>query len=347
MEINNCPACGGKVEFSPDDMGLKCEKCAKVYPIEFKPAKEKKSLSHAIAENEEGHKLWEESKRTYQCQSCGAQIVLNKFDMASKCCYCNTTSLVHVDKLPGLKPDAVIPFKINKAKADEVFKGSIKKRMFLPNDFKKNLPNTVIGATYISSFSFNIDAFASYNGTRAVTRTVHTKNGTRTTTYYVPFSGSINQNFPNIVIESCDKIQQHQINNILPYNFKDCYDYNDDFITGYSVQYYDQTVTETTKKAENVALRSLDNMIRRKHGSVHTLSINPKYSNHKYSYVLLPLYFINFKYKDKEYLNLMNGQTGTTSGKLPKSPVKITFFTLFIILMCIGLPLLVVLLSSL
>lgn len=345
MEINNCPTCGGKVEFSPDDIALKCEKCAKIFPIELKPPKEKRRLAYALAENESGNEQWKESKRIFQCESCGAQIFLNKFDMASKCSYCNTTSLVPLEKLPGLKPDAVIPFKINKTKADEVFKGSIKKRMFLPNDFKKNLPNTVIGATYISSFSFGIDAFATYNGTRAVTRTVHTKDGVRTSTYYVPFSGSIQHNFANIVVESCDKIQQHQINSILPYNFKDCYDYNDDFITGYGVQYYDQTVTETIKKAENVVLKSLDSMIRRKHGSVHTLSINPRYSNHKYSYVLLPLYFINFKYKNKEYLNLMNGQTGTTSGKIPKSPVKITFFTLFIILICIGLPLLVVLLS--
>ena len=27
MEINNCSSCGGKVEFSPKDKGLKCVKC--------------------------------------------------------------------------------------------------------------------------------------------------------------------------------------------------------------------------------------------------------------------------------------------------------------------------------
>ena len=45
----------------------------------------------------------------------------------------------------------------------------------------------------------------------------------------------------------------------------------------------------------------------------------------------IPLYFINFKYKDKQYLNLMNGQTGATSGKLPRSAAKITMFILFIV----------------
>ena len=49
-------------------------------------------------------------------------------------------------------------------------------------------------------------------------------------------------------------------------------------------------------------------------------------------------------YKDKQYFNLMNGQTGSSSGKVPRSASKITIFTLAIILMVIGLPILIMLL---
>ena len=111
--------------------------------------------------------------------------------------------------------------------------------------------------------------------------------------------------------------------------------------------YYNETVTQANKTAEGQALNCLDTMIRRRHGSVQSLTIYPQYTNQKYSYVLLPLYFINFKYKDEEYLNLMNGQTGVTSGKVPRSAVKILFFTLFIIAIVVGFPLLITLLTTL
>lgn len=356
MELNNCPTCGGRVEFSPSDKKLKCEKCSNLFPIEYKSPKEKKRIVEAIhVDNDKGFEKWKESKRTFQCKNCGAQIILNKFEMTSKCSYCNTHSLVPTQDLPGLKPDAVIPFKISKEKANEQFKLRTKKKMFLPNDFKKNLPKTQIGATYLSSFSFGMDAFATYDGIRAVSRTVtrrvHTANGVRivtdTVTDYVPFSGNIEKLFDDIVVESSDKIEQYQINSILPYYFKECYEYNDDFLSGYSVGYYNQSIEDAVKVAEGQVLSTLDTIIRNKHGNVTRLNIYPKYENQKYSYVLLPLYFINFKYKDKEYLNLMNGQTGVGSGSLPKSATKITFFTLFIILIVVGLPLLIILLSSL
>ena len=356
MEINNCPTCGGKVEFSPDDKALKCEKCSNIFTIDYKTSKDKKSINDSILlDNEKGYEKWKESKRTFQCSNCGAQIILNKYEMTSKCSYCNTHSLIPTEQLPGLKPDSIIPFKISKEKAKEQFKLKTKKKMFLPNDFKRNIPKTQIGATYLSSFSFAMDVSATYDGIRAVSRTVtrrvRTQNGIRTitdtVTEYVPFSGSITQNLDNIVVESSDKIEQYQINSILPYYFKECYEYNDDFLTGFSVGYYNQTVSETTKVAEAQALSSLDRIIRNKHGSVTSLNIYPKYSNQKYNYVLLPLYFINFRYKDKEYLNLMNGQTGKTSGSLPRSGLKITLFTLFIILIVVGFPLLIILLSSL
>lgn len=348
MKINNCPNCGGKVEFSPNDKALKCEKCSSIFKIELNPPKEKRLVSEvALLNKDDAFKKWAEGKRTFHCENCGAEIVLNKYEMSTKCSYCNTASLVPTEKLPGLKPDAVIPFKISKNKANEQFKTKIKSKMFLPNDFKRNIPKTQIGATYLSSFSFAMDAFATYKGIKAVTRTIRTKEGYQTVTDYVPFSGTISRGFDNIVVECSDKINQNQIDSILPYYFKENYDYDDDFLMGYSVDYYDRNVADSTNIAKDIALNSLDRDIRLKHGNVTSLKIFPTYSNEKFHYVLLPLYFINFKYKDKQYLNLMNGQTGVTSGKTPRSATKITFFVLGIILLVIGVPLLIMILSSL
>lgn len=33
LEILACPACKAKVDLKPDESGLKCQKCKRVYPI--------------------------------------------------------------------------------------------------------------------------------------------------------------------------------------------------------------------------------------------------------------------------------------------------------------------------
>ena len=43
-------------------------------------------------------------------------------------------------------------------------------------------------------------------------------------------------------------------------------------------------------------------------------------------YMLMPVWFMNFRYKDKDYQFVMNGQTGKMAGKLPLSAGKLAGF---------------------
>ncbi len=340
MEINNCPSCGGKIEFSPDDKALKCIKCEKIYAITCEKFDEKKPLNEV--DDQEGFKEWENSSRNFQCTNCGAQVVLDKFEMSSKCQYCQTSSLVPMTDLPGLKPDVVLPFRLSKERARVEFKRRIKKKFFLPNAFKKQMPVAEIGATYISSFNFDCYDYATYHGIESYTTTHFDKEGhAHTKTHHRPISGKISHQFNNIVVEASDKIVQSDIEKILPFTFNEAYKFNTDFIKGYSVGYYNQTVSEAYQKAQSIAESQIEGMIKGRYESLIRLSVKHHFSDQKYNYALLPVYFINFKYKEKEYLNLMNGQNGNVGGKLPRSPIKISILVFFILLVVIGIPMLI------
>ena len=343
MEINVCDSCGGKVEFSPQNKALKCINCGNLYPIEYK----NQIVKHSTGDLNNTKHLdeWSVKNRAYKCKVCGATITYNKYDIATNCQYCNTSSLVPLKDLPGLKPEKIIPFKIDKIQAKQEFKNRTLKRKFLPNEFKKNLPRADIGATYISSFAFDCFVEAKYSGRQSFTKTIRDKNGnSRTVTEYRHFSGTIEKQFNNLVVESSDKINQSEINGILPYDFSECYDYKDDFIKGYNVGYYNQSVADAEVVARGEALNWIEGEIRNKYSSIDYLNIDPTYSNIVYNYTLLPAYFVNFKYKNKPYINMMNGQTGKVTGKVPRSGAKISLFVLMILLI-IGLPILFILLS--
>ncbi|MBQ8522827.1 MAG: hypothetical protein IJ458_04140 [Clostridia bacterium] len=345
MEINECKSCGGRVEFSPKHKGLKCVNCGSIYSIKYTQSISKRPVGSEISSFD--MQKWQENNHSYTCQNCGANIVLNKMDITSTCKYCNTNSLVPLEDLPGLKPEIIIPFKISKDDAKTEFNNRIKKRKFLPLNFKKNLPKADIGATYISSFTFEMLVTATYSGRLRISKTVRDKDGrTRTVYEYRPISGNVRQQFDNLVVEASDKINQDEIMDIFPYDFNESYDYDDDFVKGYNVGYYNQTVEQAEIRAKHDAVNIIERQIHNKYSDpIESLTIKPVYLNINYNYALLPTYFVTFSYKNKSYINVMNGQTGKIGGKVPRSGVKITLFTLFIIL-AIGLPILFILLSN-
>lgn len=343
MEGNTCASCGGRVEFSPRDKALKCVNCGSLYPINYTNEKQKHSIDWIPDDKVVDE--WANTNRAYKCKNCGAKVTYNRYDIASICQYCNATSLAPLKDLPGLKPEKIIPFKIDKEQAKQEFKNSILKRKFLPNQFKKNLPHAELSATYISSFSFDCFVNATYSGRQSFTKTVRDKDGrSRSVTEYKYFSGTIDKQFNNLLVESSDKLSQSDINNILPYDFAECYDYNNDFIKGYNIGYYNQSIEDAEQTAKNETVRILEREIRSKYSSVDYVNIKPTYSNIVYNYTLIPAYFINFKYKNEPYVNMMNGQNGKLTGKVPRSGVKITLFILLMVLI-IGLPLLFILLN--
>ena len=52
--------------------------------------------------------------------------------------------------------------------------------------------------------------------------------------------------------------------------------------------------------------------------------MNEHYDAETYKHVLLPVYSTAYRYKNKTYTVLINGQTGRVKGEYPKSVAKIT-----------------------
>ena len=129
---------------------------------------------------------------------------------------------------------------------------------------------------------------------------------------------------------------------IASYNLKELVVYNDAFIRGYSLEHYDQALENCKKVANSIMEQTIRSQILSSYtySFVESYSQNVSLSEEKYSYYIVPTYSVKYKYKGKDYLTYMNGQTGKVGGGLPKSPVKITFFVLMLIAILAGIILL-------
>ena len=123
--IYKCPNCGAAMEFDSDTQKLGCKRCGTQIDVE---TYEKDST----ASGEQREKV--PYMKIYNCQSCGAQLVADEYTSATFCSYCGNPTLVE-DRLQGeFKPQLIIPFKINKEQAVDIYRKWLKKGPLTPKE---------------------------------------------------------------------------------------------------------------------------------------------------------------------------------------------------------------------
>ena len=340
MQNNKCKNCGGSLIFSPVDQCLKCSKCGTKVVI----PEGKEIVFHDLLERIPSNDLsWSNDFYTVRCEDCGANVDINEGEFINYCSYCGSQNLVDIKKIAKLYPDAVVPFAFDKEQAKNYYKNWLNKKHFLPKVLKKQTPNLKIDSNYFSAFVFNGEVKASYSG--VLEYTSRDSDGDRRT-HRRNVKGEINHVFIDHIVECSKNLTQQELSKITPFNLTLAKEYNGGYLLGSSAEFTDKTVEDASKDFEIYLKNAITARILSKHhcDRVVKLDLNLSYLDKKYTYCLLPNYVLNYDYKNKHYVNLMNGQTGKLSGSVPRSGVKITIFVLFMILLVGGLGILIYLL---
>lgn len=332
----NCKNCGGNLVFYPEKIALECEQCKSIFKIEGDPNIKKHNLDENKS-NDQSKEYFEyvQNNKVFKCANCGSNVVLNVYEISKNCPYCGTSLVVDDRVLPGLLPDAILPFAIGKNNAAELFAEKVKKKWLVPKKFKNAPPTSQISGLYLPAFAFDGKTSSSYNGELYNEYTETDSEGKQhTRREYFHVSGSHNQDFENVLIESSNKISQSHITALLPYNFNRKMAYRDEFVRGFVTEHYAEGLGQCKADYRRIAEQSIRSRILAKHphDGVSYLNVNTVFDDEKYSYYLVPMYKFEYEYKNKKFVTYMNGQTGKLDYSLPKSTAKITLIVLLALL---------------
>jgi hypothetical protein len=250
---------------------------------------------------------------------------------------------VETSEIPGLKPNGVVPFKINKETASERYLNWIKKKFFTPKIFKKHAMPDDLHGVYNPGFTFDAKTFSSYHGVLGKYYYV-TKKRSDGSTYqerkieYFNIKGVYSDFFNDILIQASSRIEQKTLNALAPWNTDESNKYSENFLFGFSANSNDKEGMECWKEARGV----IDTQIRKRilskyhYDTVESLNISTQCSNITYKYLMLPVYVGNCGWKQKIYNFFINGFSGKVSGKAPISGKKVFFTILFGTLLVAG-----------
>ncbi len=321
-----CPNCGGSVEFDSDKQKLQCPFCDAEFEIDELRALEEELKNETVEDmnwsNSETEFSEEEQSglKSYICNSCGGEIVTNDTTLATSCPFCDNAVVMTANMKGVLKPDYVIPFKLDKEAAKKKFSEHLKDKKLLPKAFKTDAHIDEIKGIYVPFWLFDGDTDASVRF--RASRTSSWPSGdyiyTRTSYYSIFRSGSVS--FQRVPVDGSEKMPDDLMESLEPYTFDDALDFNSAYLAGYFADKYDVPLETCVVRANERIKSSVESAFRETvngYSSVRLENSSVNVKNGVSKYALYPVWILNTTYQGEKYIFAMNGQTGKFVGNLP------------------------------
>lgn len=322
-----CPCCGGAIEFNSSVQKMKCPYCDTEFEMEALKAYDDELSSDSSTNmnwNTDTMETWSEEDSgdlgVYVCQSCGGEIVSDENTAASVCPFCDSPITLKGRLKGELKPDYIIPFKLDKKAAKEKFSEHLKGKKLLPRVFKTEAHIDEIKGMYVPYWLFDstVNAHMRYKATRIRHWSDSRYNYTETNHFAVIREGDLS--FSHVPVDGSKKMADDLMESLEPYNFNEAVPFQSAYFAGYFADKYDVDEKASISRANERMRHSTEARFMRTvtgYSSVIPDGGNMQLAEGKTSYAMYPVWILNTTWNGEKYLFAMNGQTGKFVGNLP------------------------------
>ncbi|MBR2524714.1 MAG: hypothetical protein IKE53_09815 [Clostridiales bacterium] len=295
-----CTNCSGKLIFNPASQKLECVSCgSKFYPEDVA---DKDAELHA--------KYY--STRVYTCSHCGAEVITSDTEVSTFCVYCGNPAIVFNRISQECRPDGLIPFKITKDQAVSNISSKFLRNPLVPNEVKAKLTPDNIRGIYIPYWIVNA------NYTEADYLSGEVGSGKSKSTHYFSRAGDVE--FNNVPVDGSKTLDDDASCKLEPFYLEEAKDFDEDYLNGFysnisDLSYFDLK-NSAAERCHKLFADEIVQSVKAKNvkivDSIRWIDImdDPLY-------MMMPVWFFTFKYKEKPYTILVNGQTGKVAGTMP------------------------------
>lgn len=325
-----CPCCNAGLTFQGSSTQLKCEYCDNVFEIGAVQA-----YNEGVKQTETEEVIWEDTAqtewsedeqdalRTFQCPSCGGQIMTEESTAATFCPYCDNPTILPSRLSGAIRPDAVLPFKTTREDAVQAFLQLCRGKLLLPRDFTRQQRLERITGVYVPFWLYDCDG--EFEGSYRATRVRHWSdsryNYTKTDHYMVQRQATAR--FRGIPMDGSLKADDTMMESIEPFNYTELEPFDMAYLTGFLADKYDVPSEKGEPRIRDRVDEAMRDQVRGSLGNYTTctpISRSLRVKNSRAQYVLLPVWMLNTNFRGKVYTFAMNGQTGKITGDLPICP---------------------------
>jgi predicted RNA-binding Zn-ribbon protein involved in translation (DUF1610 family) len=353
-----CPQCGSQMDFDAAKGLLLCAYCGHTMDVpttvdQIREYDLQKALREAVAKPTETGYGGE--KRSIKCKSCGGVNTVDANVVSTECPFCGSNQVVPQEQVAQvIKPESLLPFKVEQAKAIALFRGWLGSGFFRPNPVKKiaQEAQAKIHGVYLPFWTF--DAFTSswwqaeagyYYYTTETFWTTDAKGERVQQTRQVqhirwePASGQLQMFLDDVLVPAGGQVDKAMIQNLYPFDTKALMPYKPEFLAGWGAEAYSVDLKQGWSEGQAIMKSRIEQACaaRVPGDTQRNLRVNTAYSKMTYKHVLFPVWIASYRYSDKVYHFMVNGQTGEVQGQAPISWIKVMLVVLIVVAVLVAI----------
>ncbi len=345
-----CPNCGAAMAFDAAAGALKCGYCNHTQaatvaaPVsEVGAGPREIPLAQGIALAPRGLAA---PVQSVQCKECGATVNLGPNDRTTACTYCASTMVMTIATDANLiRPESLVPFQVPRERATASFKEWLKGLWFRPSNLKHMAELEQIHGVYVPYWTFDCQVQSEWSAERGwhyyeteeYTTTENGETVTRTRqvqrTRWESAYGWRNDHYDDVLVCGSRGLPEKLAGKLATFNTGALVAYAPSYLAGWRAESYAVDLPNAWTRAQSSVESSQQSRCAGDvGGDTHRgLSVSNQYSRETFKHVLLPVYVAAYRYQQKPYRFLVNGQTGEVVGEAPYSFWKIFFAVVVVI----------------
>lgn len=344
----DCPGCGSKLFYSAEHGQISCGHCGYREDIirendqivENSLEDALKGLSYYVPESE--------SRKVYDCKSCGAKFILDAEQTRVNCGFCGSENVnLEAYEHRYVQPAGILPFQVDRRKSEEVFRAWVRKGWFHPGKLKTLASIQALHGVYVPFWTFDAQTESDWQGEAGYYyyETVRVKVGDNWQTKQVQKirwvwkSGHLSHFFDDLVVSASGNLQQAFLDRILPYKLEEMVNFDGRLMVGWESEVYNVEVDQGWQRADTMMDERIRMMCTQAMGgdTQRNLAVRTAKSAQTFKHVVLPVWLCSYRYQDKIYRFVINGQTGKVYGEKPIAWWKIVLLVGLFALVIFGI----------
>lgn len=345
-DVFPCAQCGAQLAWDATKRAMSCPYCGYQQQMPLSPQGQPQIREIPI---EEGYQRATRGLgvqvQTIMCKECGATVNVGEGERTTKCAFCGSNQVLQVDTdANAIRPESLVAFQIDKKVANDRFASWLGDLWFRPNDLKKMAKVQEMGGVYVPFWTFDAhihsdwtaeagyyyyetEEYTSYENGESVTRTRQVQR-----TRWEPAWGNRDDDYDDMLVCASKGLPSELVDKFSTFNTKQLVPYAPQYLAGWRAEAYAVDLQNAHNLGrQKMASQQEARCARDIPGDTHRgLVVNNRFSRETFKHVLLPVWIAAYRYNDKPYRFLVNGQTGEVTGEAPYSFWKIFFFCLFI-----------------